>query len=242
MRSILEAQDVMWQDLKFRGEMLDSSSILGAISGLAVLPEIRGDDEQKTNGFDDTADDNASRTSGRGHILPAGHTGNETSGDDLVTRLPKSQKIGMCGGRAVLATCAVDGVPGSTTGLGVLEHGFGLDATAEGGIGLPEGSTLYAQRVALGGAARHHSAQHGSSCSGGNGGATGRRRGGEEMSYGSTVQEGHVLLLSDRVRSRTNVLVSTLDGEVAPAVSGANKVRGLVDTSRHYVLLLVLSR
>eukprot|EP00903_Cladosiphon_okamuranus_P007632 g7401.t1 len=223
---ILEARDATRQEVTPRGETLNRSSVLGAISDLAVLPETCGDDEQEQlKGFDDTANNKAGRTSRWGHILPAGHTNDVTSGDDSVTTLPKPSNIGMSGGRAVLATRAISGVPGSTTGLGTLEHGFGLHATAEGSIGLPEGSTLFAQRVALGRASRHHSAQYGRSFTGGDGGASRRLRGDEE---------GHVLLLSDRVRSRTNMLIASSAGVVAPAGAGANKG---FDGDRHTVHL-----
>ena len=226
MQTILEAQDVTWHQRRGQGEVLESS-ILGAISGLAVLPEIGDiDDHDAPRGFDDTIDDNNSgRTSRREHLLPAGHPGGTTSGGDLLLRLPKPQKIEASGGRAVLATRAVNGVAGSTSGLGMLECGFGLDTTAEGSVGLPEGSTLFAQRVILRGPVRDNNGQNGCSVTGGDG--AGRRCQDEEVTCGSTAQqEGHVLLLSDRVRSKTNVLVSS-DGEVAPAVTGTSKVRRL---------------
>lgn len=215
MQTILEARDITWQMLE--GGVLNSSSI-GTISGLVVLPEIRSDGHE-TRGFDDTANNNAGKTNRRGHTLPSGH--NSASGEDTMTRSPTPQKTGVSGVRVVMATC---GVSCSTNGLGILEHGIGLDATTEGNIGLPEGSTLFAQRVVLGGADCYHDAHHSRSLTGGNGGTTGSR-GNEEMSCCNTTQEGHVLLFSDRVRSKTNILVVSSDGEVTPAVTGTNKVR-----------------
>lgn len=237
MQTILEARDTTWQNVEGTGEVLNSSSwILGAISGLAVLPEIGGGEQERT-GSEDTANAKAGRTNRLEHVLPAGRTNRRS-----IVRVPRAQKIGVSGGRAVLATRAVDGVPGSTTGLGVLEHGFGLDATAEGSIGLPEGSTLFAQNIVLGGTDRyHHVTRHGRSVTGGtvnggtvnggNGSHTGRWCGGEGTSRGSTTLEGHVLLLSDRVRSKTNILVVSSDGEVEPAVTGTSKVHSIVDIS-----------
>lgn len=229
MQTILETPDVTWQKLEGDGEVLNSSTtLLGAISGLAILP-VFGDEQEETRGlFDDTADDTAGRANRQGYSLPAGHTSNSTSGDDSITRSPKPQQIRVTGGRAVLATRAVDGVDGSTTGVGILEHGFGLDAAAKGSIGLPEGSTLFAQRVVLRGAVRHYNGSF--SSTGGNGGPfSGRQRDNEEINCGNTTQqEGHVLLLSDRVRSKTNILVVSSDGEVAPVVTGTDKVRRFV--------------
>lgn len=229
MHAVLEDRDVTWQELQGRGEILNSSSsssrsIFGAISDLVVLPEISGD-QQDTRVLDDTVNSNTSRANRRGNAVPAGHTTNRTSGDDTKKSILQPQKIGVSGGRAVLATRAVYGVPGSTTGLGILEHGFGLDTTAEGNIGLPEGSTLFAQRAPLGGEDRYHEAQPTDrSLNGGSGGTTGRRRGNKEVNWDNTTQERHVLLFSDRVRSKTNIMVVSSDGEVAPAVTGANKV------------------
>ena len=221
MQTFLEYPGVTWQELE-GGGVLNGGAILGAISGLAVLPEFGGE-EQETRGFDDTEHNIAGIVTGFGHILPAGRPSNGTSVENSITRSPKPQKIGASGGRAVLATRAVD--IGSTAGLGVLEHGFGLDAVVAGSIGLPEGSTLFAQRVVLRGTARHcNNSIH--SLTGSNGGPSGRNG---ELNCGKTTQEGHVLLLSDRVRSNTNILVVTSDGEVAPAITGTKKVRRFVD-------------
>eukprot|EP00752_Nemacystus_decipiens_P002970 g2759.t1 len=92
MQTILETPDVTWQELQGGKGVLNSGAVLGAISGLAVLPEIGGDEQQGPRKFDDTTDDNADRV--HEQLLPAGHTDDSTSGDDLKTISPDPQKIG----------------------------------------------------------------------------------------------------------------------------------------------------
>lgn len=225
MRAILKPRDVTWQMLESGGEILNSSPILAAITDLAVLPGISGG-EQEAEGVGDIAHNTAGRINRQErHPVPSGPTSISTSGDNSTKILSKPLKVGIAGGRAVLATRAFDGVPGSSTGLGILEHGFGLDVTAEGAVGLPEGSTLFAQRAVLGGTDRHQEDRLSRSLTGGDGGPTDRRRGNEEKSCWNTTKDGHVLLLSDRVRSKSNVLTVSSDGKIAPAANGTNKVR-----------------
>lgn len=101
------------------------------------------------------------------------------------------QRVFVEGLKAVVATGEEpDGTRGSgvnpTAGLCVLEHGLELRAMVEGETGLPEGCVLFAQSLT------------GNDC---------RAKGGE-------LEIRNVILLSDRVRSRTHAFAVSPDWEV----------------------------
>lgn len=223
-----------WQLLEGWGKRPTSSS-LGAVSGMVVLPDVRGD-EQEARRFDSTTNNTVRKTKQWARTLP-GHATSSTFEEKV--GLPEARKnMVPRGRRVVLATGMVD-VSDSTTengscaidpanGLCILEHGLGLDTKAEGSIGLHEGATLFAQPVAVGGADSSCETRQSRSLNDENGSTSGRRGGNEETGCGDATYGGHVLLLSDRVRSRTHILVMSPGGEVAPAVTGTTEVRNFV--------------
>jgi len=191
------------------------------VSGMILLPHFTGD-EHRVNS---SVTVSIARTSQQhGHApLSAEMISSSSTEDDPVARAPNPPKIAVCGRRAVMATGTLGnrGKPSdSATGLCLLEHGFGFDAAEEGSIGLPEGSSLFAQPVVLGGADNPEARRNRPLND--NGSNTDRGDGNAPPGFRDTKQRRHVLLLSDRVRSKTHVLEMSSSGEVAPAVPGVS--------------------
>lgn len=238
-----------WNMLEGWGDRLASPS-LGAVSGMVVLPDVCGH-EQGARWFDNSTED--VRMTKQLASSMSVHASNGTSEESSVMGLAKPREtrdtMGIQGRRVVLVT-GTEGLNDTNTincgdvvdpanGVCILEHGLVLDAKAEGSIGLHEGATLFAQPVTMGVAdcssATRRSRSWDDDCSG----TSGRRGGNDKAGCGDAIQRGHVLLLSDRVRSRTHTLVVSPDGEAAPAISGATEVhmsRAAVIAYLHQVL------
>lgn len=128
--------------------------------------------------------------------------------------LPDRRRIRMEGVRAATISSSRsngpdDGIGFSTACVSILEHGLGLNATAEGPTGLPDGATLFAQPLAL----SDHCCRKRRQGRGGTGSGAGK-----DIEEGAE-EDSHVLLFSDRVRSRTHVMLVQPDGEVAPLLA-----------------------
>ncbi len=190
------------------------------VSSMVLLPDITGDEHR--GGKTSVTSSIARPSQQHGHApLSTDMSRSSRPEDGHTTRAANPPKMAACGRRVVMAAGTLDNRgetrdSATTPGLCLLEHGFGLDATEEGGIGLPEGSTLFAQPLVLEGADRPINAQSNRPLDH-NGSDT-------DIGGGNTSQTDrqHVLLLSDRVRSKTHVLGMPSCGEVAPVVSGVS--------------------
>lgn len=116
--------------------------------------------------------------------------------------------------------------------LCILEHGLGLDATFEGCTGLPaDGAVLLAQPLANAGShavALDH-------CRPGKGvGDSGVR---EAIGECDGTAGGYALLVSDRARSQTHVMVLSPEGDVEPAAGGEVRYGRCGRCGRHILLL-----
>lgn len=217
-----------WDMLEGWGDRPTSPS-LGAVSGMVVLPDVRGD-EQDARSFDISTTNNARMTNQRAGVLSV-HESSNTSEENAVMGLPEPPDIMVPQGRRIVLATGTEGLNdtttmnGATNSLCILEHGLGLDTKAEGSIGLHEGATLFAQPVAMGAADYSSATRESHSRDDESSGTSGPRGRNDEAGCGDVIQGGHVLLLSDRVRSRTHTLVVSPDGEAAPAVPGATEVR-----------------
>lgn len=197
------------------------------VSGMVMLPELIGDE----HGAKASATAKAARTPkapGDAFISTNASVSSSLQDDPTMRNTVRRRR------RAVMAT-GTSGDRGkprdSGAGLCILEHGFGLDATEEGSIGLPEGSTLFAQPLILGRADRLYETQPRRPLDDDNGSTTDRGGGNARMGHRDANHRRHVMLLSDRVRSTTHVLEMSSSGEVAPAVPGVSGVTSSLQIS-----------
>lgn len=217
-----------WQLL----EGWDDGPNLGPVSGMIVLPGPRSDEKEPTWSDGTTKDSRKARIPA--HTQP-GHMSSSAIGVDRRDDEPGTLKrVRPRGLRVALATgtmCPSDASArnhGSANdpanSLGILEHGLRLETTVEGSIGLPVGATLLAQPLPVGHAGRPK--VHGCRQLRGNDRkSSSDRRHREKERADDSGETGHVLLLSDRVRSRTHVMFKFSSGDVAPATTAAAMVR-----------------
>ncbi|CAM9823710.1 unnamed protein product [Scytosiphon promiscuus] len=214
-----------WQLLERWEERLSGPS-LGPVSAMAVLPGLRSYEQRETN------PDECYGIKTLVHA-PPGHSNGSTlernERDDLPGTRHKARPRGL---RVVLATGAVCGrgafIRDDHSGddpansLVSLEHGLRLENVAAGDVGLPVGATLFSQPVPLG----HIDRAKGERCGqpwGGSRRTTSSWRDENKECVDYPDNTGHVLLLSDRVRSKTHVMFKLPSGEVAPARTVAAK-------------------
>ncbi|CAM9404952.1 unnamed protein product [Ectocarpus fasciculatus] len=212
-----------WKTLE-RAEEGRAGPCLGAISDLIVLPALRGD-EQQARPCDFCASNKAPNTT-QGTPNESRSTFQE---EGVILRFPATcGKTTPRGVRVALATRPV-GLQGASCGssgydpakcLALLDLGLKLDTDAKGGIGLPEGATLFAQPISAGGASCSTDKQRGMHRSWKE---DNRQERADEKDECDASQRGHVLLLSDRVRNASHVLAVSSEGEVAPALQGETK-------------------
>ena len=203
------------------------------VSGMVMLPELIGDE----HGAKASATAKLARTpKAPGDALISTNASVSSSPqDDPTIRAQNPQRNTVRRRRRAVMATGNSGDRGkprdSGAGLCILEHGFGLDATEEGSIGLPEGSTLFAQPLILGGADRLDETQPRRPLDDDNGSTTDRGGGNARMGHRDANHRRHVMLLSDRVRSTTHVLEMSSSGEVAPAVPGVSGVTSSLQIS-----------
>ncbi|CAM9107800.1 unnamed protein product, partial [Hapterophycus canaliculatus] len=237
---IRTARTASWQLLEAWEERLSSPS-LGPVSQMVVLPGVRSD-EQEVTWLNRTSDKN-------GKLKIPAHTPPElvsssAFANDYRNDLPGTlETVAPRGLRVALATGTVcpsdasarkDGSANDpANSIGILEHGLRLETTAEGSIGLPAGAILFAQPVPVENAGRRKSSRCGQSSENKKGGRSDRRKK-DKQGMDGTGETGHLLLLSDRVRSKTHVMFKLPSGEVVPARYAAAKG---FDSDRHTVHL-----
>lgn len=210
-----------------------TSSSLGPVSGMVVLPDVRSD-EQEARWFDSTTNNNVRMIKQRTGVLPV-HARSSISEENVAMGIPEPRDTILPQGRRVVLATGTEGLADTTTENGsvidpsnalcILEHGLGLDIKAEGKIGLHEGITLFAQPVVAGVADCPSATQPSQLLDNKRSNTLGQRGENDQTGCSDAMHGGHVLLLSDRVRSRTHILVVSPEGEVAPAVPGATEVR-----------------
>lgn len=89
--------------------------------------------------------------------------------------------------------------------LSRLEYGLGLEASSVGHTGLPEGPTLFAQSLAVGSGSGEL----------GSGGVNTRV---ERLTGRKSTRGSHVLMFSDRARSKTHVMILSPEGGARPVM------------------------
>lgn len=196
-----------WQTIE-RAERLGDS--LGAVSCIVMI-------DNKCPRTYDVGGDWAQKASAAEY--DSGLQGTATGAKETPSfELPKFPR----GMRAVLATgeftSNADGAGDLGADLCILEHGLGLDAAVEGSTGLPEGATLFVQPLISEGLSKEGHRSRNDNCT---------TNGAADIADEGCAQFDYVILLSDRVRSQTHVMVTSLDGETAPV--GGEKVHMIVN-------------
>lgn len=199
---------------------------MNPVSSMVLLPDFTGNEHGEKSSINTSS---IVRTPQQRGLAPLSTDMSRSRNpkDDPTTTASNPPKMATNGRRVVMATGVLTDSGKqreSASGLCLLEHGFGLDATEEGRIGLPEGSTLFAQPVILTGDDHPNKARPNRPLNDDDG-SDNDRGGGKAQTTGffrHVDQRRHVLLLSDRVRSKTHVLETSSCGEVAPAASGVS--------------------